>query len=131
MWLDILRLFPQVTVMGPGRFSGNGGRAKRSATFPGIRNLGTNFMSPASRFANNKAANANSSLTKSNKTDEVDYDEENEGQDEDMDQDGEDIEGNQLLNVTDFEPLLLIDVILNESLNYCQTMIYQHIRAIY
>ena len=76
MWLDILRLFPQVTVMGPGRFSGNGGRAKRSATFPGIRNLGTNFMSPASRFANNKAANANAALVKSSKTDE-DYEEDN------------------------------------------------------
>ena len=51
MWLDILRLFPTATVMGPGRATGNGGRAKRSATFPGIR-----IMSPASRFANNKAA---------------------------------------------------------------------------
>ena len=51
MWLDILRLFPQATVMGQGRTTGNGGRAKRSATFPGMRNLGTNFMSPASRLA--------------------------------------------------------------------------------
>ena len=80
MWLDILRLFPQVTILGPGRISGNGGRAKRSATFPGIRNLGTNFMSPASRFANNKAANANANalVNKSvNKnTDIEDYDEE-------------------------------------------------------
>ena len=25
MWLDILRLFPQATVMGPGRSTGNGG----------------------------------------------------------------------------------------------------------
>ena len=85
MWLDILRLFPQVTVMGPGRFSGNGGRAKRSATFPGIRNLGTNFMSPASRFANNKA-NANNSATIKNsvKTDE-DYEE----QDEDLEDEEE------------------------------------------
>ena len=55
MWLDILRLFPQVTVMGQGRATGNGGRAKRSATFPGMRNLGSNFISPASRFANSKA----------------------------------------------------------------------------
>ena len=86
MWLDILRLFPQVTVMGPGRFSGNGGRAKRSATFPGIRNLGTNFMSPASRFANNKAANANAALVKSSKTDE-DYEEEDEEQEEEDEDD--------------------------------------------
>ena len=50
MWLDILRLFPTATVLGQGRATGNGGRAKRSATFPGIR-----IMSPASRFANNKA----------------------------------------------------------------------------
>ena len=54
MWLDILRLFPQATVMGQGRTTGNGGRAKRSATFPGMRNLGTNFMSPASRLAPQK-----------------------------------------------------------------------------
>ena len=51
MWLDILRLFPQATVMGQGRTTGNGGRAKRSATFPGMRNLG--FMSPASRLDKN------------------------------------------------------------------------------
>ena len=98
MWLDILRLFPQVTILGPGRISGNGGRAKRSATFPGIRNLGTNFMSPASRFANNKAANANANalVNKSvNKnTDIEDYDEEIEDLDEDLDE-GSDIESQE------------------------------------
>ena len=99
MWLDILRLFPQVTILGPGRISGNGGRAKRSATFPGIRNLGTNFMSPASRFANNKAANANANtlVNKSvNKnTDIEDYDEEIEDLDDDLEDEGSDIESQE------------------------------------
>ena len=99
MWLDILRLFPQVTILGPGRISGNGGRAKRSATFPGIRNLGTNFMSPASRFANNKAANANANalVNKSvNKnTDIEDYDEEI----EDLGQDHVISTGHQMTNL--------------------------------
>ena len=69
MWLDILRLFPTATVMGPGRATGNGGRAKRSATFPGIR-----IMSPASRFANNKAALAMINKNEANEVEDADED---------------------------------------------------------
>ena len=43
-------------------------------------------MSPASRFANNKAANANAALVKSSKTDE-DYEEEDEEQEEEDEDD--------------------------------------------
>ena len=82
MWLDILRLFPQATVMGQGRTTGNGGRAKRSATFPGMRNLGTNFMSPASRFANNK----NAAIQANKDTNEDDLDDDMDDNDEDLEE---------------------------------------------
>ena len=78
MWLDILRLFPQATVMGPGRTTGNGGRAKRSATFPGMRNL--KFISPAANYANNKAAAA----AAANKNREEDFGDEEEEEEEDF-----------------------------------------------
>ena len=82
MWLDILRLFPQATVMGQGRSTGNGGRAKRSATFPGMRNLGTNFMSPASRFANNKHAAAKAKEDANEEEEEEEEEDDMESQDE-------------------------------------------------
>ena len=88
MWLDILRLFPQATVMGQGRGTGNGGRAKRSATFPGMRNLGTNFMSPASRYATNKAA----IKAREEQEDDVEEDDEDEDDDEESQEDEEEPE---------------------------------------
>ena len=74
MWLDILRLFPTATVLGQGRATGNGGRAKRSATFPGIR-----IMSPASRFANNKA------IAMTNNKNEINNEEQNPSEDQEDD----------------------------------------------
>ena len=40
LWFDILRLFSQTNVKTSRKDMCVGGRAKRSATFPGIRNLG-------------------------------------------------------------------------------------------
>ena len=71
LWLDILRLFPQAAGQ-TRQVVGNGGRAKRSATFPGLRSFGNNgaFGSQLNRMAaaNSAAAAAAAAASK----DEVD-----------------------------------------------------------
>lgn len=122
MWLDILRLFPQATVMGQGRTTGNGGRAKRSATFPGMRNLG--FMSPASRLEKNlsrfdentnfelfpfRFANNKNAAMQGNKNTNEDLDDDNMDGLEDEDDDLEEDEEANATNENEKRPSIIVE----------------------